>query len=309
MKHHSNTGGWSRMRLAMAMAALVLVGLTAEAAEDIYLRAVNGSWGAMATPSYKMNLVKDEDDHQVYNWTGFFPESFVIADSNYEICLGSPSAFYITGPSMKPAPMPVTLEPCEYGDDTLMLTTSGKTDRNAEDMLIVERRGNFWQAMIVNPAYFICVDENTDEVFQTDMYGSFENQTLLYECVCDIIGPFKVLRGNGGTAYNRTTPSLFVELDQVYSIDNLASNSKSMIYPDSDEGFKNALVRIRYDLTDYKSTLLITEYIETPTTVLTPQVTEGKEIWYTLQGERLDGPRPGLLIRISEEGASKVLVR
>lgn len=36
---------------------------------------------------------------------------------------------------------------------------------------------------------------------------------------------------------------------------------------------------------------------------------EGEEYWFSLQGERLAGPRPGIMIRVTPKGASKVLIQ
>lgn len=309
MKHTLCSAASTRLRTIGLICGLLIAGLTTEASAELYLRAIGGSWNTRVSPNYQMTKVKDEEGLEVYNWTGFFPSSFIIADEDYNICLGSPSALEITGPLMQPAPLPVYLSECEQGNDEMLLKTSGKTDRNAEDMLIVEKRNGEWMAMIVNPAYLLCVDEMTDEITQTDMWGSFDNNELMYECVCDLTGSFKVLRGNGGTMYNRTSPSIFVEKDKVYDIDVNDYKPNQLICPDSEEGFKNVLIQIRYNMNTYKSTFLMTDYVEKPTDVKATFSTPAVEAWYTLQGERLTAPRPGVLIHVTTEGATKVLYR
>lgn len=216
----------------------------------------NEDWSVPAKEEYRLKLVKSEGDLQVYNWTGFFPKAFVIADENFKTCLGSSEPLKITAAAAAPDPNQVTLLPDVVGTIEYLITTSGKTDKNAEDMLIVQKQGDSWKAMVVKPAYLVCGDwDNVILYSTTRMTGSFVENELTYECACDLINAFIVQRSNGSPLYNAAS-KVFVGKDVNYDVK--VSGSGPILL---DEDFNNVKVQITYSFITGKSTLLITDNV------------------------------------------------
>lgn len=249
------------VRVLIFILALFGFGLSASAAESLYIRPMeNEDWSVPAKEEYRLKLVKSEGDLQVYNWTGFFPKAFVIADENFKTCLGSSEPLKITAAADPLSSTPVTLMEDVVGTIDYLISTVGKTDRTAEDLLIVQKQNGEWKSIVVNTAR-VGISGYIHGARNVEMQASIEGSKVLYECTCDLDGEFRVTIGS--KVYNRVAKNgyttSFVEKDFEYTA-SIVKGSQ-MITPDTDvtPDFSNVSVQFRCDLSTAISTLLITD--------------------------------------------------
>ena len=131
MRHSKPPAAVLRARCLMISAVILLSALRVLGADVLYLRAAGGAWDSVVSAADRLQLVSDDGRCRVYNWTGMLPQSFVIADADYTVCLGSAETVTVN------ATEPSTLCALEPRSDSGLITPIGKTDRNAEDLVAV----------------------------------------------------------------------------------------------------------------------------------------------------------------------------
>ena len=205
--------------LFMAVAAVFAVA-SASAAGTLYLRAVNGDWDASASDQYKMTLVKDEGDLQVYNWTGKIPSSFVIASDDYSVCLGRSVDIDVNSKTTS------ELFSFDANDDSSLIKLTG-SKRVYPEMIVVTKKGNSWDIKPVLALEIAILDAETP--YNPAMTASCIEDKVIYEWD----GIFYTNEENfkintrSGTAVCNNSPSGGIALNTEFRI-NLITNKYIM---------------------------------------------------------------------------------
>ncbi|MBD5227063.1 MAG: hypothetical protein HDS67_03290 [Bacteroidales bacterium] len=205
--------------LFMAVAAVFAVA-SASAADTLYLRAVNGDWDASASDQYKMTLVKDEGDLQVYNWTGKIPSSFVIASDAYSVCLGRSVDIDVNSKTTS------ELFSFDANDDSSLIKLTG-SKRVYPEMIVVTKKGNSWDIKPVLALEIAILDAETP--YNPAMIASCIEDKVIYEWD----GIFYTNEENfkintrSGTAVCNNSPSGGIVLNTEFRI-NLITNKYIM---------------------------------------------------------------------------------
>ena len=248
--------------LFMAVATVFAVA-SASAADTLYLRAVNGDWDASASDQYKMTLVKDEGDLQVYNWTGKIPSSFVIASDDYSVCLG------VENPLVVNAAYPSQLMSVHTGSSEAYISITGKTDRNADDLLCIKYEKGQWEAKIMLPLFITdYIDDDEDFVnLNSPMISSFVDAKNLYEWDGSLPWPFRILQAKSGkVAFDVAKLSGSSESSKISLIGQeeeyvLGTNGRSGYYiqVDEEEMTDGIHIQLINDLGNGIATLMMTD--------------------------------------------------
>lgn len=175
--------------LFMAVAAVFAVA-SASAADTLYLRAVNGDWDASASDQYKMTLVKDEGDLQVYNWTGKIPSSFVIASDDYSVCLGSEETLVLNDT------YPISLGYLSIWGEELIKTSNvpnNKVNKNAYDLVVVVKDKDKWEIKTMDPLCITDVDEDLLVNLESPMIGRFHREENIYDWNGSLVCEFRLI--------------------------------------------------------------------------------------------------------------------
>ena len=205
--------------LFMAVAAVFAVA-SASAADTLFLRAVKGDWDASASDQYKMTLVKDEGDLQVYNWTGKIPSSFVIASDDYSVCLGRSVDIDINSKTTS------ELFSFDANDDSSLIKLTG-SKRVYPEMIVVTKKGNSWDIKPVLALEIAILDAETP--YNPAMTASCIEDKVIYEWD----GIFYTNEENfkintrSGTAVCNNSPSGGIVLNTEFRI-NLITNKYIM---------------------------------------------------------------------------------